>query len=146
MYIRNYIDSDIDSCTKLFISVFNKEPWNDNWTQERAKLYLEEFTKYPNFRGVVAEIDKSIIGFIFGSRKSWWSGDEYFINEICVENAVQRTGIGSKLLRYLEEALQREGVKNITLLTKREIPAERFYLKNDFRAVDKLMYMYKRIN
>lgn len=143
MRIRNFIDSDIDSCMQLLISVFNAEPWNDNWSRERAKIYLEEYIKSPGFRGVVVEIDETIKGFIFGSRKSWWSGDECFVNEFCVDNALQRRGIGTYLLRFLEETLQNEGVQRITLLTERGIAAESFYMKNDFREVDRLVFMYK---
>ena len=127
MRLRMLQDSDIDGCVELFISVFNAEPWNDNWTRERAKIYLEEYIKSPGFRGVVVEMDQTIKGFIIGIRKSWWSGDEYFVNEFCVDNTIQRKGIGTKLLRFMEVTLQNEGVQSITLLTDRGTAAESFY-------------------
>jgi len=146
MRIREFIDSDINICTELLISVFNSEPWNDNWTRERAKVYLEEYIKSPGFRGVVVELEETIKGFIMGSRKSWWSGDEFFVNEFCVDNAIQRKGMGTNLLRFLlEETLQNEGVQRITLLTERGIAAESFYMKNDFKVADRLIFMYKEL-
>lgn len=145
MRVRKLIHSDIEICTELFIRVFNAEPWNDNWSRERAKIYLEEYIKSPGFIGAVVELDETIKGFILGSRKSWWSGDEYFVNEFCVDLEIQRRGIGTNLLRFLEETLKNEGVQRITLLTERGIAAESFYMKNEFRVVDRLIFMYKEL-
>ncbi len=80
-----------------------------------------------------------------GVRKRWWSGDEFFINEMCVETADQRSGVGTKILEHLGYKLKSEGIERITLLTSREIPAEVFYMKNGFRTMDSLIFMIKKI-
>jgi aminoglycoside 6'-N-acetyltransferase I len=144
MIIRQCISSDLKECTDLFINVFNKEPWNDNWTQEYAEQYLNDYVSTPGFFGVIAEERSKIKGFIFGIRKKWWSGDEYFINEMCVAIETQRSGIGTCLLNYLENKLQDEQINRITLLTNKGIPAEGFYKKNGFTEIDRLIFLSKK--
>ncbi|PZD97255.1 GNAT family N-acetyltransferase [Paenibacillus sambharensis] len=145
MIIRSYSDKDMLACKELFINVFNQEPWNDNWLPGKAERYLSDYTSTPGFSGVVAEEGTEINGFIFGVRKQWWSGDEFFINEMCVSKNKQGIGLGSELLKYLESDLVRTGIKRITLLTDKGIPAEYFYKKNGFQEIDRLMFMCKSI-
>ncbi|CAM4478790.1 GNAT family N-acetyltransferase [Paenibacillus tarimensis] len=145
MNIRFYLDKDISGCTELFIDVFNQEPWNDNWLTDIAEKYLSDYTNTPGFIGVVAEEGAEIRGFIFGVCKRWWSGDEFFINEMCVSKRSQGNGLGTELLNYLELNLVGTGIKRITLLTDKGIPAEYFYKKNGFQEIDRLMFMCKSI-
>ncbi|TLS52535.1 GNAT family N-acetyltransferase [Paenibacillus antri] len=144
MNIRHYSSEDFQGCVELFINVFNREPWNDRWTQEKARQYLKDYVDTPGFKGFVAE-DIAIRGFIMGVRKRWWSSDEFFINEMCVEIADQRSGVGTKLLDHLGNALKSEGIERITLLTSREVPAEQFYKKNGFVTIDSLIFMNKNM-
>ncbi|RRJ61731.1 GNAT family N-acetyltransferase [Paenibacillus oralis] len=144
MNIRHYSFEDFQGCVELFIHVFNQEPWKDNWTQEKARQYLQDYIDTPGFKGVVAD-DINIKGFIMGIRKRWWSGDEFFINEMCVDTANQRSGVGTRLLDHLDNALKSEGIERITLLTSKGVPAEQFYRKNGLSTIDDLIFMYKKI-
>lgn len=146
MKIRPFIESkDLSSCISLLINVFNHEPWNDKWSIESAEKYLQDYIQTPGFKGFIAEEESELKGFIFGFRKRWWEGDEFFVNEMCVQIKEQRSGIGTKLLKYLESSLLSEGIENITLLTNRGIPAEEFYEKNGFNVVNRLIFLHKRI-
>lgn len=145
MEFRSFETNDLLRCTHTFINVFNQEPWNDEWSAETAFQYLLDYTNTSGFIGIVAEEGKEIIGFIFGVRKPWWSGDEFFINEMCVSAEKQKTGVGSKLMKFLEEKLKMDGIENITLLTDRGIPAEIFYKKNGFTEIDRIMFLNKNI-
>jgi aminoglycoside 6'-N-acetyltransferase I len=145
MNIRPFNSNDLRKCTNLLINVFNHEPWNNNWSIEGATQYLVDYIQTPGFRAFVAEEETEIRGFIFGFRKRWWKGDEFFVNEMCVQIDNQRSGIGTRLINYLEGELLSEGIKNITLLTNREIPAEEFYKKNGFSEINRIIFLYKRI-
>ncbi|MFD1929169.1 GNAT family N-acetyltransferase [Sporosarcina siberiensis] len=132
-------------CTRLFVDVFNQEPWNDKWSEEMAEKYLLDYTNTPGFLGILAVEGDVIIGFIFGAHRVWWSGNEFFINEMCVNAEKQKNGIGSMLLNYLLKELDSENVSNLSLLTDRGIPAEAFYKKNGFIEIDRLMFLSRDV-
>lgn len=146
MNIRLYQSDDFASCVELFVETFNDEPWNDQWSLEQAGGYLQDFTLTPGFKGIVAEDDGTVNGFIFGAGKRWWSGDEFFINEMCVRSTGQRAGIGTGMFAFLEEQLTAEGVKGMALLTDRGIPAEAFYLKNGFEEIERIVFLAKDLD
>ncbi|GEN45236.1 GNAT family N-acetyltransferase [Alkalibacillus haloalkaliphilus] len=75
----------------------------------------------------------------------WWSGDEFFINEMCVKTQCQNKGIGRKLLNHLIKELHSYNISNITLLTDRGIPAEEFYKKNGFEEIERIIFMHRDI-
>ncbi|WP_078433807.1 GNAT family N-acetyltransferase [Metabacillus halosaccharovorans] len=141
MKITLFEEKDLLACTNTFMEVFNQEPWNDKWTKETANNYLADFTHTPGFKGIVAYDEEEMIGFLFGTLKHWWSGDEFFINEMCVVADKQNSGIGSKMMNDLIKELEKDGVSMISLLTDRGIPAEDFYKKHGFSEIDRLVFL-----
>lgn len=137
--------ADLDTCTATFIKVFNAEPWNDNWNYESAFQYLSDYYNTPNFLGVIAIENAEMLGFIMGVQRKWYSGDEYFIHEMCVDQTVQNKGIGKAMLNHLEIQLKDKSVQSMTLLTNRNIPAEQFYKNNGFEEIERLVFLYKEI-
>lgn len=146
MNIREFKPSDLELCVELFMDVFNKEPWNDQWTYDRAKLYLMNYVDTPGFIGVVSAHEAAISGFIFGVSKYWWKGNEFFIHEMCVRTEHHRSGTGTNMLQFLEQLLIQEGIQDMALLTNRDIPAEKFYMKNGFKEIKRLVFLAKNIN
>jgi aminoglycoside 6'-N-acetyltransferase I len=146
MQIREFNINDLDPCITLFMNVFCNEPWNDRWSAEQAKDYLYDFVQTPGFIGIVADdINEELIGLLLGSRKKWWSGDELFINEMCVDPNHQSLGVGSAMFRYLEDTLPGIGIESLVLLTDRGVPAEAFYHKNGFEEVSRIVFLAKHI-
>ncbi|MEO4052819.1 GNAT family N-acetyltransferase [Solibacillus sp. CAU 1738] len=145
MELKILVENDLTKCTSTFIEVFNDEPWNDEWTFTKAKKYLLDFYNTPGFLGVLAVENEEIIGFIFGVHRIWWSGDEFFINEMCVKLQHQNKGIGRLLLNHLITELDNSNISNITLLTDRGIPAEEFYKKSGFEEIERLIFLSKNI-
>jgi GNAT superfamily N-acetyltransferase len=47
---------------------------------------------------------------------------------------MQRTGVGTRLLRHLEERLRQTGSGTVYLGTRRGTPAEAFYAKHGYGA------------
>ena len=145
MELKLFTDNDLVKCTETFIEVFNDEPWNDEWTSAKAEKYLLNFYQTPGFLGVSAVENNEIIGFIFGVNRVWWSGDEFFINEMCVRKQYQNKGIGREMLNHLIKELHSSNISNITLLTDRGIPAETFYKKNGFEEIERIIFLHKDI-
>ncbi|WP_040984474.1 GNAT family N-acetyltransferase [Oceanobacillus jeddahense] len=138
-------ENDLISCSKLFVTVFNKEPWNDEWTLKKAGKYLSDFYRTPGFLGVSAVENGKVIGFIFGVRRAWWSGDELFINEMCVDTTKQNKGIGKALINDLINKLDSNTITTISLLTDRGIPAEDFYKRNGFKEIERLVFLSRDV-
>ncbi|MEC1261039.1 GNAT family N-acetyltransferase [Bacillus swezeyi] len=145
MEFKLFDESDLLKCAETFIDVFNKEPWNDEWTLEKAKQYLFHFYQTPGFKGILAAEGEAIIGFIFGIHRVWWRGDEFFIHEMCVMADCQKKGVGKALLHYLIEEMKESDITNISLLTDRGIPAEEFYKKNGFEEIERLVFLSRAI-
>ncbi|MWC29752.1 GNAT family N-acetyltransferase [Paenibacillus sp. MMS18-CY102] len=145
MSVRSLAPEDLQGCIRLYRDVFNAEPWNDEWTEERVTEYLTDFTNMPRFKGIVAVQGDAIQGFIFGSVKKWWQGDEFFINEMCVRTDKQRSGIGTSLMQYLEQVMKEEDVRNLALLTDRGMSAEFFYKKYGFEEISRIMFLAKDV-
>lgn len=145
MEFRQFVESDLLNCTETFIEVFNAAPWNDEWVVENAQHYLFNFYRTPGFLGMLAIENKEIVGFIFGIHRIWWSGDEFYVNEMCVKPNQQNNGIGKALLSHLMEEIKGSSISNISLLTDRGIPAEAFYKKNGFEEIERLVFLSKEI-
>lgn len=144
MKLRLFEEKDLTECIETFMEVFNGEPWNDEWTFEKAQKYLMDFSQTPGFLGILAMENEELFGFIFGVHRTWWSGDEFYIHEMCVDTRHQNKGIGKALLDFLDESLGDE-ISNIALLTDRGIPAETFYKRNGFEEIERLVFLSKNI-
>lgn len=145
MELKRLGKDDLTKCTETFIEVFNEEPWNDEWTFRRAEEYLLHFYQTPGFLGVVAVENDEMLGFIIGVNRVWWSGDEFFINEMCVKTNSQNKGIGRAMLNHLIKELHSNNISNISLLTDRGIPAEEFYKRNGFEEIERIIFLHKSI-
>lgn len=144
MKFKLFEENDLIACTETFIKVFNGEPWNDEWTFTKAQTYLLDFYNTPGFLGILAVENKEVIGFLFGVQRTWWSGNEFYIHEMCVEPQRQNKGIGKLLLDYLIKSLE-NNISSIALLTDRGIPAEAFYKKYGFAEIERLIFLSKNI-
>ncbi|AIF65635.1 GCN5 family acetyltransferase [Terribacillus saccharophilus] len=142
MGIRLCTENELKACSDTYAKVFNEAPWNEAWTAETAFSYLINFYRTPGFTGIVAVENEEVIGFLFGVKRKWWSGDEFFINEMCVRADQQNKGIGKTLMEYLVETTDAD---MISLLTDRGLPAENFYKRNGFKEIERIMFMSRDV-
>ena len=143
--IHSLKDAHLKSCTELYIKVFNAEPWKDEWTTESAYNRLTDILTSPNFIGVYYEEDKEIKAAIFGNCEHWFEGMHYNLKEMFVSAELQGSGIGSKLLKHLEERLRKLGVVEIFLFTSKGNKTSYFYEKNGFSELEDMTMMAKEI-
>lgn len=131
--MRKFTIKDTDKCAELFKEVFSAYPWYDDWVSiDQARNYLMELIENPVFEGFVAYKCLNIVAVCFGHKRSFWTGKEFFIDEFYVRNESQGNGIGTNMLNYVKESLIEEDYKRLVLLTNKGIPAEDFYIKNEF--------------
>ena len=141
--IREFHPDDLPTCADLLIEAYNHEPWNYHWTRETATRYLNEFVTSENFIGFVLCEDTIIVGAMFAHRKTWWTKDELFVDEVYIAPQCQRQGYGAKLLYHAEGFAKVEGLAGLTLLTDRNMPAVAFYAKHGYLQAEHVVFMYK---
>ncbi|MDO4813511.1 MAG: GNAT family N-acetyltransferase [Gemella sp.] len=145
MEFKIITEENLEACIDVFIEVFNDDPWNDEWTKETARQYVSDFYKAPNFLGIIAVKNDEILGFLYGVNRAWWTGREFYINEMGVKKEARNKGIGKALVEALEKELEGNNVKYISLLTDRGMPAEEFYKAIGFEEVERLVFYSKSI-
>ncbi|SET18106.1 Acetyltransferase (GNAT) domain-containing protein [Natronincola peptidivorans] len=145
MMRREFIQTDLDQCISLFISVFNEAPWRDKWTDDTARRMLSDIINTPNFLGYVYLDGEEIIGFIFGHMEYWHDGNKFYLKEMCVKTNYQNKGIGGELINYLHDELKKKDISCIYLLTAKDSLAESFYKKNDYFREENMILMLKSI-
>jgi aminoglycoside 6'-N-acetyltransferase I len=139
-HIEAFKEDHLDECAQLLMVTFNTEPWNDNWTLDRAKKALAWTLRVPGFVGLVT-LDDGIAGFATGYREPDDVRDVFYLNTFCVKPDVQGRGVGSRLLEHLKAHLEESGVNTIYLITNRGTPAEAFYKKNGYTVNSKDIVM-----
>ncbi|MCK1985729.1 MULTISPECIES: GNAT family N-acetyltransferase [Peribacillus] len=136
---------NLEQCIELYMNVFNREPWNENWTYETAKERLSDLLHTPKFLGFLFQVDHHAVGFVAGNSKVSYQGLTYYLAELCVNNEMQGKGHGSKMLQSLEDELQKREIESLYLLTANDGLAEAFYLKNDYVVNEDRVVMKKNL-
>ena len=145
--IRDLGQDELDTCTRLFLSVVSGPPWNDRWPSfHAARAYLREIGDTPRFRSWAAYSGEGrMVGYCLGNITRWWQGDEFYIKELGVDPSLHRRGIGRQILAHAEGVLEAEGCGALVLLTMRSAPAEALYRAQGFRDVERIVFMAKDI-
>ena len=141
MNIRKIEEKDLDVLAELFVSVFNSEPWSENWNKEWAYERLSIIFKSYRFHGYVAEENNVPIGAIFSRIGSYKGKLELEVIENFVNSNDQRQGVGAALMGELELQAKREGVVCFVLQTDKTTYAKDFYLKHSFQEHEENLLM-----
>jgi aminoglycoside 6'-N-acetyltransferase I len=143
--IREFYPDDMETCVRLLVEAYNGEPWNNHWTIETATRYLNEFVSNDNFVGFVACENEAVVGAMFAHRKTWWTNDELFVDELYVTPHLQRQGYGESLLAHAERYAKSRNLAGLTLLTNGYFPAKKFYEKHRYVQAEHVIFMYKKL-
>ena len=132
--------------TDLFTDVFTNEPWNDDWSdRKQLDAYITDLTGQ-SYSLTLGYFDGDrMIGLSMGYIKHWYSGTEYIINEFCIDRRLQGKGIGSSFMKAIEAYLPENGIRQIFLLTGKNVPAYSFYQRNGFTELTGNVSFVKRI-
>ena len=140
--IRRYTHADLEGAAAVFRSAFSGEPWNENWDKELASKKISELMPSPQSIGYVFVKGGVIKAVLCGRKLTYLHGAEYVIDEFCVAPDMQHCGIGSEVLAYARKDLAHDNIAAMALLTGKGKPSERFYIKNGFKGIDDMVFMY----
>lgn len=145
MQIRDMLPGDISSCAEILCSVHNNAMRQCCWTQENAVTYLTDISRMPRFLGYVVVEEDEVLGAIFAREKIWWNNHEVYAEEMFVRPERQQNGIGSQLMRRVEDDVRRHALGGVTLSTNRYAPAAQFYRKVGFADCGHVLFMAKEM-
>lgn len=133
MELKQLSINDKEAIKALFTGVFTGEPWNDDWSDSKQlDCYIDDLCGQGYSLTFGLYDGGELIGISMGDIKHWFRGTEYLINELCIKTDRQGTGAGTFFLTEIEKAVKEMGIKQIFLLTGRDVPAYNFYKKNGY--------------
>lgn len=133
--------NDIPAVAQALAKSYSEEPWNENWSQEKAERRVKGILSNFESIGLKYESDGNILGGLLGFVDPYAEEDFFFVSEIFVIPENKKQGIGSALLFELEKLLKQ---RNISVIQLNSINYnQNFYKKNGFQK-DSVDVMYKR--
>ena len=146
MHLKRLGIDDKEIIKDVFVSVFTKEPWNDDWSDgEQLDMYITDLIGQGYSLTYGLYDGDELIGISMGYIKHWYTGTEYIINELCIRTERQGAGAGSFFISEMEKAIKELGLRQIFLLTDKDVPAYDFYRKNGFVEVTNIASFAKMI-
>ena len=139
--IRIITVADFSACAETLVAAFKEEPWNENWTLESANTRIDEMMASRMSRGYIIRDDDTVVAMCIGRVMTYMDFKELFIDEFSVHPRYQGQGLGSRLMEFAKSELQKEGIYAMVLNTEKDYPAVKFYEKNGFKILDKLVFM-----
>jgi aminoglycoside 6'-N-acetyltransferase I len=145
MEICKITRNDIPRCAETFAASYNQFPWNCDWKLQDAVKYLNEYVDAPGFRGFMICEDGKVPGALLGHSRTWWTNDQFMIDELFIAPNMQGKGYGKLLLKQAEQHAKENSLDRLILMTNKFMPALQFYNKNDFNKVDQYVFMFKQL-
>lgn len=142
MRITYYEPEYFESCMHLLIQLYNNEPCHCEFTEFKAKAYLNELIEAPRFIGfLLLNQDNLLIGAALCHERTWWNKDELYIDEFLIHPHYQSFDYDSKLLKYMEKHSWERELGGMTLVTN-HLSMAKFYQKNGF-SDHEIYFIYK---
>jgi len=141
MKIRRAEKGDLKEIAEIFKNESNKKPYFQGWTEKTAHKKIINLFKEDEI--YVSLVNEKIVGFIItklNRRKN-----EFYIDELWLRNTQQGKGIGSALLKYVEDLYSHKGVSTVTVMAHQKARAMDFYKKSKFKEKHTYVYLTKRI-
>jgi len=129
---------------EVFMNTFN-ESWNDKWTIDTARIYLQELIDNRRFVGFTAWENDSLIGFAFCHMRYNWRGDDMTIDLLGISPDYQRKGYGTILINAIEKFSKENSLTGVGLSTGLNTPAFNFYEKLGYENSKDTAFMGKNI-
>lgn len=129
--IRLAVPDDSDAIAGLIYEAFapfeaEYTPGAFEYTTPKADAIRPRFEEGPTW---IAEVDGKAVGTVSGLP----DGERFYIRSMAIKPAVQRGGIGQRLLDALETYARQHGFEKLYLYTTFVLPgAKRLYEKNGF--------------
>jgi aminoglycoside 6'-N-acetyltransferase I len=138
-------NQNLDDCVGIFIKSYNQAPWNYHWTFDKAKQYLSEYMSCSGFAGFILYDEGEPVGAILGHKKTWWTGQQFMIDEFFISPERQRKGYGKKMLDVCDQYATENGIELLILMTNKYMPAYQFYTKSGYINTEQYVFMFKQL-
>lgn len=146
MITKELTIADIESIKTVILETFSKEPWNDDWSdKEQFHSYIMDLIGNPNSLSLGLYENGELIGVSLGRIKHWYTGNEYWIDDLAILPQAQGRGYGSEFIDLIEDHIKSKDFDGIVLFTEREIPAYHFYVKKGFEEKRERVFFEKKI-
>lgn len=126
MTTRKMTTADIDSVLPLYISYYNEQE-DGLWTEETVKRRLHQLLSIEDSYSLIAEEDGRPLGFAIGHFRQYDEDIGYTLDDIIVTLERQSQGIGSVLMRDLEQAARARGAVRMELQATNDERHDNFY-------------------
>lgn len=123
--IRNYTQEDREVVAKIFMTEYNKAPYNEEWTKESSLDKIEDYSH--GCQIFIAEYEKKILGFIIINHFLYDAGLKGWVYEIVVDSEHQNKGIGTLLMNKAEKYFREKNIKSIELFAHNKSHSIRLY-------------------
>ena len=143
MIIKKATRQEYKEISLIFKREYGKNPYHEKWTEESAFEKIKEYSHQNSI--LIAEKEKTIMGFIIFSEFLWDDGPRIFIDELVIKEKFQKQGLGRKLIQEVEDFFKNKGKVGITLLAHKEAKAIEFYKKLGFNE-GKLILWDKKLS
>lgn len=150
MHTIEFDISLIEESVDLFIEIFSKPPWNDIFESKDSVVnFFRAFICLPNFKGYQLIIDNKVVGISIGFIKPWLKNGvlryEYFLDQYCIESALQGKGLGMSFMKDIEKRLKQDNINDIILNTELSSSAYYFYIHIGFHDMKKYGFLSKEL-
>jgi aminoglycoside 6'-N-acetyltransferase I len=144
MLIIKSIESShsLPKCAEILVDAYNSEPWNDNWTIEKALEKLTCFYNSPKFLGWMAFEDDQLLGCCVGNIEPYYTGDYFYLKEMFVSVQSQNKGVGVQLFEAIKTKLEAVGIGQVILFTSNEGFPFDFWKKVGFQEMKGMLMMH----
>lgn len=145
---RPMTPADFPACAEELIAAFAVEPWNEVWTPQQAFDRIDGIMSGKVSRGYVCMDSSQCVSMLCGRIMTYQDQKLFYIDEFSVHPDWQRQGVGSRMLAFLREELQKEPqpISHMSLITERGFPSVTFYEKNGFVELQNELTMAGYVN